>query len=158
MLKVPKPEGGWDNWNPQNYDQSTGGLTTIREGLRRSLNLVSVRMVQEVVPAREVASTAKNMGVSTNIRAVDAIALGTSEVYPIEMVAAYSVFSNGGVYSKPYGITKIEDRYGNILIEYYPKQKEILSEETAFMMTNLCLLYTSPSPRDATLSRMPSSA
>ena len=137
VLKVPKPEGGWDNWNPQNYDQSTGGLTTIREGLRRSLNLVSVRMVQEVVPAREVASTAKNMGISTNIRAVDAIALGTSEVYPIEMVAAYSVFSNGGVYSEPYGITKIEDRYGNILIEYYPKQKEILSEETAFMMTNL---------------------
>ncbi len=137
MLKVPKSEGGWENWNPQNYDKSTGGLTTIREGLRRSLNLVAVRMVQEVVPAREVASTAKNMGVSTNIRAVDAIALGTSEVYPIEMVAAYAVFSNSGVYSEPYGITKIEDRYGNILIEYYPKQKEILSEETAFMMTNV---------------------
>jgi len=137
VLKVPKPDGGWENWNPQNYDQSTGGLTTIREGLRRSLNLVAVRLVQEVVPAREVASTAKNMGISTNIRAVDAIALGTSEVYPIEMVAAYSVFSNGGVYSEPFGITRIEDRYGNTLIEYYPKQKEILSEETAFMMTDL---------------------
>ena len=137
VLKVPTPEGEWENWNPRNYDESTGGLTTIREGLRRSLNLVSVRMVQEVVPAREVAQTAKNLGISTNIRAVDAIALGTSEVYPIEMVAAYSVFANKGVYSKPFGITKIEDRYGNTLIEYYPKQEEILSEETAFMVTNL---------------------
>ena len=137
VLKVPTPEGGWENWNPRNYDESTGGLTTIREGLRRSLNLVSVRMVQEVVPAREVALTAKNLGISTNIRAVDAIALGTSEVYPIEMVAAYSVFANKGVYSTPFGITKIEDRYGNTLIEYYPKQEEILSEETAFMVTNL---------------------
>ena len=137
VLKVPTPEGEWENWNPRNYDESTGGLTTIREGLRRSLNLVSVRMVQEVVPAREVATTAKSLGISTNIRAVDAIALGTSEVYPLEMVAAYSVFANRGVYSTPFGITKIEDRYGNILI---------------------CLLYTSPSPRDATLSRMPSSA
>ena len=137
VLKVPTPEGEWENWNPRNYDESTGGLTTIREGLRRSLNLVSVRMVQEVVPAREVATTAKSLGISTNIRAVDAIALGTSEVYPLEMVAAYSVFANRGVYSTPFGITKIEDRYGNILIEYYPKQDEILSEETAFMVTNL---------------------
>ena len=96
-----------------------------------------MRMVQEVVPAREVALTAKNLGISTNIRAVDAIALGTSEVYPIEMVAAYSAFANKGVYSTPFGITKIEDRYGNTLIEYYSKQEEILSEETAFIITNL---------------------
>ena len=137
VLKVPTPEGKWENWNPRNYDESTGGLTTIREGLRRSLNLVSVRMVQEVVPAREVATTAKSLGISTNIRAVDAIALGTSEVYPIEMVAAYSAFANKGVYSTPFGITKIEDRYGNTLIEYYSKQEEILSEETAFIITNL---------------------
>ena len=84
VLKVPKPDGGWENWNPQNYDLSTGGLTTIREGLRRSLNLVSVRMVQEVVPAREVASTAKNMGVSTNIRAVDASRSGLLRSIPLK--------------------------------------------------------------------------
>ena len=42
-----------------------------------------------------------------------------------------------GVYSKPFAITKIEDRYGNIIKEYYPDRKEVLSEETAYLMTSL---------------------
>ena len=79
----------------------------------------------------------KRQGISTEIRAVDAIALGTSEVYPIEIVGAYSALANKGVYSKPYAISRIEDRYGNVLKEYFPQQKEVLSEETAYLMTNL---------------------
>ena len=77
------------------------------------------------------------MGISTDIRAVDAIALGTSEVIPLEMVSAYAAYANKGVYSKPIAITKIEDRYGNIIREYYPANYEVLSEETAYLMTNL---------------------
>ena len=53
------------------------------------------------------------------------------------MVSAYAAFANKGVYSKPIAITKIEDRYGNTIREYYPAQYEVLSEETAFLMTNL---------------------
>jgi len=138
VLNVQNTDGTWVKWKPQNYDGSTGGLTTFREGLRKSLNLISVRMVQQdLAPAEAVKRNAKRMGISTDIRAVDAIALGTSEVYPIEMVAAYSALANNGVYSKPYAITRIEDRYGNILKEYYPDQKEVLSAETAYLMTNL---------------------
>ncbi len=137
VLNVQNAEGVWEKWMPRNYDNSTGGRTTLREGLRTSLNLIAVRMVQELVPATEVKKTAIRMGISTDIRAVDAIALGTSEVYPIEIVAAYATYANGGVYSKPFGITKIEDRYGNVIQEYYPQQEEVLSAETAYMMTNL---------------------
>ena len=138
VLNVQNTDGTWVKWKPQNYDGSTGGLTTFREGLRKSLNLISVRMVQQdLAPAEAVKRNAKRMGISTDIRAVDAIALGTSEVYPIEMVAAYSALANNGVYSKPYAITRIEDRYGNILKEYYPDQKEVLSAETAYLMTSL---------------------
>ena len=138
VLNVQNTDGTWVKWKPQNYDGSTGGLTTFREGIRKSLNLISVRMVQQdLAPAEAVKRNAKRMGISTDIRAVDAIALGTSEVYPIEMVAAYSALANNGVYSKPYAITKIEDRYGNILKEYYPDQKEVLSAETAYLMTSL---------------------
>ena len=54
------------------------------------------------------------MGITTDIRAVDAIALGTSEVFLIDVVNAYSAFANKGVLSLPFGITKVEDRYGNI--------------------------------------------
>jgi len=137
VLNVQNANGEWEKWMPRNYDNSTGGLTTLREGLRLSLNLIAVRMVQELVPAVEVKNTAIRMGISTDIRAVDAIALGTSEVYPIEMVAAYATYANGGVYSKPFGITRIEDRYGNVIQEYFPQQEEVLSAETAYMMTNL---------------------
>lgn len=137
VLNVQNSKGEWIKWMPQNYDYSTGGLTTMRDGLRRSLNLISVRMVQELVPAREVKNMAQRMGITTNIRAVDAIALGTSEVYLMDVVAAYAVFDNAGVYSKPYGINRIEDRYGNVIARYVPEQEEVLSEETAYLMTNL---------------------
>ncbi len=138
VLNIQNMDGSWVKWKPQNYDGSTGGLTTFREGLRKSMNLISVRMVQQdIAPAEQVKQTAKRMGINTDIRAVDAIALGTSEVYPIEMVSAYSALANGGVYSKPFAITKIEDRYGNIVKEYYPDRKEVLSEETAYLMTSL---------------------
>ena len=138
VLNIQNMDGTWVKWKPQNYDGSTGGLTTFREGLRKSMNLISVRMVQQdIAPADQVKQTAIRMGINTDIRAVDALALGTSEVFPIEMVSAYSALSNRGVYSKPFAITKIEDRYGNIIKEYYPDRKEVLSEETAYLMTNL---------------------
>ena len=137
VLNIRNADGEWVKWMPQNYDGTTGGLTTIREGLRRSLNLISVRMIQEVIPAQAVKQTARRMGMSTDIRAVDAIALGTSEVHLLEIVAAYGTFANKGVYCKPFGITRIEDRYGNVLKEYYPKREEVLSTETSYMMTNL---------------------
>ena len=138
VLNIQNMDGTWVKWKPQNYDGSTGGLTTFREGLRKSFNLISVRMVQQdIAPAEQVKQMAKRMGINSDIRAVDAIALGTSEVYPIEIVSAYAALANQGVYSKPFGITRVEDRYGNVIKDYYPDRKEVLSEETAYLMTSL---------------------
>jgi penicillin-binding protein 1A len=77
------------------------------------------------------------MGLRTNIRAVDAIALGTSEVYLLDVVNAYSAFANKGVLNQPFGISKIEDRYGNLIKEYFPIREEVLREESAYLMTSL---------------------
>ena len=138
VLNVQNTDGSWVKWKPQNYGGSTGGLTTLREGLRKSLNLISVRIVQQdYAPAEQVKRTAQRMGISTDIRAVDAIALGTSEVIPLEMVSAYAAYANKGVYSNPIAITKIEDRYGNTIRTYGSAQYEVLSEEIAYLMTNL---------------------
>ena len=138
VLNIQNMDGTWVKWKPQNYDGSTGGLTTLREGLRKSMNLISVRMVQQdLAPAEQIKKIAKRMGITTDIRAVDAIALGTSEVIPLELVAAYAAFANRGVYSKPFAITRIEDRYGHVVKEYFPDQKEVLSAETAYLMTSL---------------------
>ncbi len=136
-LNVLNAEGEWEKWTPSNYDGSTGGLTTLREGIRKSINLVAIRIVQELVPATEVKATAERMGITTDIRAVDAIALGTSEVYLLDVVGAYATFANQGVHNKPFGITKIEDRYGNVIQEYSPIREEVLRAETAYVMTHM---------------------
>ena len=109
VLRVLDSNGEWEKWMPRNYDGSTSGLTSLREGIRKSVNLIAVRVVKELVPASEVKSTAKRMGITTDIRAVDAIALGTSEVYLLDMVNAYSAFSNRGLLNQPFGITRVED-------------------------------------------------
>ena len=137
VLNVQNAEGIWEQWKPQNYDYSTGGRTTLREGLRRSLNLISVRLVQELIPPEVVVRMAQRMHLTTPIRAVDAIALGTSEVIPLEITSAYAIFGNKGVWCKPMAITKIVDRFGITIKEYPPDRQEVLSEETAFIMTDL---------------------
>jgi len=137
VLNIQNFEGKWEKWMPNNYDGSTGGLTTLRDGLKKSMNLISVRMVQELVPAEVVANMAKRMKLSTPIRAVDAIALGTSEVYPLEITAAYATYANNGVWCKPIAINRIVDRFGVTIKEYSPRREEVLSEETAFLITDL---------------------
>lgn len=137
VLRVLNAQGEWEKWMPRNYDGSTSGLTSLREGIRKSVNLIAVRVVKELVPASEIKSTARRMGITTDIRAVDAIALGTSEVYLIDMVNAYSAFSNRGLLNQPFGITRVEDRYGNVIKEYFPIREEVLREESAYVMTSM---------------------
>ncbi len=124
-------------WNPQNHDGSTGLLTTLREGLQRSLNLISVRVVQELVPPIDIVKNAKDFGLTTNIRAVDAIALGVSEVYPLEITAAYATISNNGIYSKPLAITRIEDRHGRVIKEFVPESREVQDEATIYILRDM---------------------
>lgn len=124
-------------WVPQNYDLSHGGPTTLREALRRSLNLIAVRLVQEVVPSKLVRRYAHQMGISTPIAAVDAIALGASGVYPIEMTAAFSAFGNGGILCSPRGLVSVQDRFGDEISSYPTKRKVALSQETAYIMTSM---------------------
>jgi penicillin-binding protein 1A len=124
-------------WNPQNHDGSTGLLTTLREGLRRSLNLISVRVVQELIEPKAIVQNAKDFGMTTYIRAVDAIALGVSEVYPLEITAAYGTIANNGIYSQPLAITRIEDRHGRIIKEFLPENKEVQDEATIYILRDM---------------------
>lgn len=124
-------------WTPHNYDYSIGGPTTLREGLRQSLNLISARLVQNEVPPRVVKNWAHNLGLTTNIEPVDAIALGACEVLLAEMVSAYSAFANSGIRVQPFMILRVEDKFGNILENNVPTPQGVLKEETAYIMNNL---------------------
>ncbi len=124
-------------WVPNNFDLSTGGLTTFREGIKRSLNLVAARLVQELISPKSVVETARRMHITTPMPAVDAIALGSASVIPIEITSAYGIFANHGVWVKPIAVTRIEDRYGNTIASYSPQQEYVFSEETAYVVTSL---------------------
>ena len=124
-------------WIPRNYDRSVGGLTTVRFGLKKSLNLVTARVLQEVVTPRDAVAMAHRLGISTPLRPFASLALGTSEVYLTELVAAYCTFANQGIRPDPIAIVKIEDRYGNTIFENKPRTDPKLSREVAYMVTSL---------------------
>jgi penicillin-binding protein 1A len=123
-------------WTPHNYDNTVSGYMSLREGLRRSKNLVSIRLIREITP-KLVTGYAKRMGITTRIRAVSSLALGTSEVKPIELVSAYGVYSNNGVHVIPIAITKIEDKTGNVIYRNRSIGREVLSPETTQIMNDM---------------------
>lgn len=125
------------HWNPQNHDGSTGLLTTLREGIKKSLNLISVRIVQELIRPFDVVKNAKLFGLTTNIKPVDAIALGVSEVIPLEMTSAYSAIANNGIITKPNSIVNIKDRHGRIIKKFIPESKEIKDENLIYILRDM---------------------
>jgi penicillin-binding protein 1A len=125
-------------WRPSNYEKDEeGGLVTIRRGLAKSYNLVAVRLVQELQLQEKAAWYARKFGFTTKINPFDAIILGVDVVYPIELVSAYTVFANKGILTEPVAILKVEDKNGNVIYEAEPNSKEVLTEATAYLMTNL---------------------
>ena len=124
-------------WNPQNDDLSSSGLVTLRQGLKRSLNIVSARIIQELVTPLQVVRMAKRFQISTPMRAVRAISLGTSEVLPIDITAAYAAIANGGVWVEPIAITRVVDRRGKTLREFIPERLEVIEAEKAYILLDL---------------------
>lgn len=124
-------------WTPQNYNGTFSGKKTLREGIQNSTNTIAVRIVKELIDPKAVVQTAKQLHITSYIPPYPSIALGVGAVKPIEMTAAYGVFQNHGVWVKPHTITKILDRYGNIVKEYVPEKELVMSEETCFMITSL---------------------
>jgi penicillin-binding protein 1A len=124
-------------WTPSNSDGEFGGKVTIREAIRRSINVVAVRAIDQIAPVTQVIEYAKRMGISSPLRPYASLALGASEVTPLELTSAYGVLANHGVYVQPISILKIEDKDGTVLEENLPSQREVLSEETSFIMTSM---------------------
>jgi len=125
------------DWRPKNYDLSMGGETTLREGIRRSLNLIAVRTIQELVAPAAVVEKARALGITSRLYPGDALALGSSAVKPIEMAAAYAVYPRLGIWIQPMGILSVQDRFGGLLRNYTPDRREVLGRGTSYVMLSL---------------------
>jgi penicillin-binding protein 1A len=101
-------------WRPENYERQYLGPVTLRQALAESLNTVSVRLTLEVT-AQAVVRTAYRLGIASMLEPNASIALGTSEVSPIEMVTAYATFANGGIAVTPHVVERIRSADGKIL-------------------------------------------
>jgi penicillin-binding protein 1A len=104
------------NWTPDNYESKYVGDITLIDALAHSSNSVAVQLTHEVTPA-QVARVAHRLGITADLLEVPALALGTSEVTPLELVTAYAPFANGGVGVVPHVITKISTPSGKILYQ-----------------------------------------
>ncbi len=116
----PRLTGG-KLWEPRNYDRRFDGPMTLATALKKSKNLVSVRVIQAIDPFYAQQYLTRFGFKTKNHPPLLTTALGAGSVTPLEMFTGYSVFANGGFLVNPYLIEKVTDSDGNVLMQAHPK-------------------------------------
>ncbi len=125
-------------WRPKNAGdpETVGKYITLKYGLSHSINYLSAWIVKQFQP-QPVVDLLHQMGIDSELQPVPSISLGTPEISLYEMVRAYCVYANKGVYTKPLFVTRIEDKNHNVIATFKTRRKEVISEETAYTMIQL---------------------
>lgn len=125
-------------WVPQNSNSRfTGEVMTIRQAMAQSVNSITAFMMNRIGPST-VVDYAKRLGIESHLDAVPSLCLGAGgDVSIYEMVGAYSTFVNKGTYIKPFFISRIEDKNGNVIQQFVPDEQEAINEETAYLMLHM---------------------
>jgi penicillin-binding protein 1A len=133
---IPTADG--KEWCPDNSDgdKGTGKMITLRKALAGSVNYVTAWVMKQYGPDA-VINLVRRMGITSPIDAVPSICLGTPDISVFEMVAANATFANKGTYIQPTFVTRIEDKNGKVLEEFFPTSDEVMSEEKAYVMIQL---------------------
>jgi len=137
-------EWGDRMWKPKNFEGTFSGPITLRSALTHSVNIVTVKIAQEV-GIDYIKNYAQRLGISSPLHGDLSMALGSSSISLYELTKAYSVFANQGNLFKPIFIKRILDRDGNLLEEnllpFYSvepsKEEQVITPQTAFLMTYL---------------------
>jgi penicillin-binding protein 1A len=132
---------GGQPWEPKNYDGTFDGPMSMRRGLAKSKNMVSIRVLQ-AVGAQNAQNWISNFGFDPEKHPPYlTMALGAGSVTPMQMAAGYSVFANGGYRVNPFLITKVTDQTGKVLLEFTPPALDEsvrgIDARNAFVMTSL---------------------
>ena len=152
-------EQGYDlkMWKPENYGKKFYGPSTLRMGLEKSRNLMTVRIAQDL-GLTKIVNFSKQLGIYDDPKELLSISLGSAETTLLKLTSAYSSFVNGGKLIKPIMVDRIQDSEGNTILnnekrkcincdqlsflsENYPKIEDdflqIFSAETAYQMTSI---------------------
>ncbi|EZP38739.1 penicillin-binding protein 1A [Janthinobacterium sp. HH104] len=133
---------GGQAWEPKNYDSKYDGPMTMRKGLMKSKNMISIRILHKI-GAKYGQEYATRFGFDADKNPPYlTLALGAGNVTPLQMAGAYAVFANGGYKVNPYLIAKVTDSDGNVLSQAKPdlageEANRVIDERNAFMMNSM---------------------
>jgi penicillin-binding protein 1A len=133
---VSYPAGNGQIYSPHDYDHKFEGEITLRHALEESRNIPAIRMM-DVLGPKNVLAYAKRFGFEEDFPPYLPIALGAGDGTLLEVTSAYTVFPNQGVRMKPFLVLKVLDRDRNLLEENRAEPADVISADTAFVMTNL---------------------
>lgn len=125
-----------DKWKPKNYGRKFHGPITFREALAKSRNVVTVKILRDI-GINYAAKYARLLGITSPLNMDLTMALGSSSISLLGLTKAYTVFVAGGQKMESIFVTKVVDREGVVLEENNPHVEEVISPETAYIMTNL---------------------
>jgi penicillin-binding protein 1B len=121
---------------PKNFNEEYLGQVTMRQAITKSLNIATIKLAEKVGYGK-IAELARRLGLNEQIKPYPAMAIGSFEITPLEMVGAYTAFANGGLLSELTPLLKIHDSSGNPVYLSQPKAQQALTPQIAFMVTSL---------------------
>lgn len=131
---IEMPNG--EVYKPRNFDKTFHGAVSLRTALDKSINIPAVKLLQKLGgPA--VIATARSMGIESRLMPYLSLALGAQEVTLMEMTSAFGVLAAEGILAEPIMILRIVDRHGSMLEEYRERRREVLSQQVAYMATDM---------------------
>ena len=137
---------GGQPWEPKNYDGKFEGPMTLRQGLAKSKNMISIRILQAVGPQNAQEWITRFGFDEDKHPAYLTMALGAGSVTPMQMVSAYSVFANGGYRINPWLIAKVTEQKGKLFLEtrtpVLDESMRVIDARNAFMMQSLLQTVT----------------
>jgi len=125
-----------NGWSPENYEKEFRGPVTLEEAFELSINIIGVKLLEQV-GVNKVINYAHKAGIKSELRPDLSLALGTSEITPLEITSAYATIANLGVRVNPISIIRIEDNTGKSIKENIPQKKKLFKEETCYVLINM---------------------
>ncbi len=130
-------DDGRQTYMPSNFgNEYLHKYISLRQAIARSDNIYAVNTIMKVGP-QKVIDMARKLGITSPMKPLPSLALGTFPVSPLEMASAFGTIANKGVHTEPSAILKITDAAGNILYQAQPKQEQAVDEAHTYVLTNL---------------------
>ena len=123
-------------YSPGNSDGIFHGPVTLREALKKSINVVAVKLGQEV-GMQTVVQYARRMGLTTPLPPYPSVAIGSAEVIPLQLAGAYTALATPGYLASPYSIARVEDADGSVLWQAQPQRKQVLDSLDVFIVRDM---------------------